>query len=410
MDRAAITALRRSHGYPQFLAAATVTRLADEMFSVGVVLLVLDRTGSPGLAGATIAAATLPSVVTGPVIGAWLDRTGRRSLIYKVDRLVLCAVLLGILAAAGNAPDFVVPLLAFITGLTLPVSFTGFTSMIPLIVDEHMLPQANAVEAASLNAALIFGPALAGLLSGAAGPPAALIGEIVLTLLALALILRIPDLNRGATEQPLPLRTMVRSGLRHIVHEPVLRVVSVAGAINNVGWGALMVVFPLWAAADLGATHSASGAIWAAFAFGSLIGALAFARVQATQRQERVVFASMLLMAAGMLTWTLASSLPVALVLVWLTALVEGPVISATFSLRQQRTPPSLQAQVMGTLGSVQIAAFSLGSALGGPLVVAAGPQTVIAIVAGAILLAAATGAAVLAAARARAPALRPGR
>src|SRR6476619_3782066 len=118
MDRAAITALRRSHGYPQFLTAATVARLADEMFAVGVVLLVLQRTGSPKLAGATVAAATLPGMLSGPVIGAWIDRSGRRSLIYKIDRLLLCAVLLGILAAAGHAPNFVIPLLAFITGVT----------------------------------------------------------------------------------------------------------------------------------------------------------------------------------------------------------------------------------------------------------------------------------------------------
>src|SRR5258705_11878450 len=125
MDRAVISALKQSRGYPQFLAAATVARLADEMFAIGVVLLILERTHSPTLAGITVAAATLPSVLSGPVIGAWLDRTGRRSLIYKIDRLLLSAVLLGILAAAGNTPDFVVPLLAFITGLTLPVPFTG---------------------------------------------------------------------------------------------------------------------------------------------------------------------------------------------------------------------------------------------------------------------------------------------
>src|SRR3954453_12854436 len=124
MDRAAISALRRSHGYPQFLTAATVARLADEMFAVGVVLLVLDRTDSPSLAGATVAAATLPGMLSGPVIGAWLDRTGRRSLIYKIDRLLLATVLLGILAAAGNAPNWVIPVLAFVTGLTLPVSMT----------------------------------------------------------------------------------------------------------------------------------------------------------------------------------------------------------------------------------------------------------------------------------------------
>ena len=42
--------LRRHPGYPLFYATATLTRFADEMFSVGVVLLVLHRTGSAELA------------------------------------------------------------------------------------------------------------------------------------------------------------------------------------------------------------------------------------------------------------------------------------------------------------------------------------------------------------------------
>src|SRR3954462_12057077 len=109
MDRAAIQALRRSHGYSQFVVAATFSRLADEMFAVGVVLLVLDRTDSPGLAGATVAAATLPGMLSGPLIGAGLARTGPRSLIYKIDRLLLAAVLRATRAAAGHAPNVVVP-------------------------------------------------------------------------------------------------------------------------------------------------------------------------------------------------------------------------------------------------------------------------------------------------------------
>jgi MFS family permease len=395
MDRAAIVTLRRSHGYPQFLTAATVARLADEMFAVGVVLLVLDRTDSPGLAGATVAAATLPGMLSGPVIGAWLDRTGRRSLIYKIDRLLLAAVLLAILAAAGHTPTVLVPVLAFVTGLTLPVTFTGFTSMIPLIVSEEMLPSANAVEAASLNVALICGPALAGLTAGLAGPPAAIVAEVVLTLVALALILRIPDLNRGAATDPPPLRRLVADGLHHIASDRVLRVASAASAVNNIGWGLLMVVFPLWAATDLGASHSASGAIWAAFAAGSLVGALALTRFQARRAPEWVLFAGMIVMGFGMLTWEAAGSLAVALVLVTLTAVVEGPTITAVFTLRQQRTPAGLQAQVMGTLGSLQVGAFAIGSAIGGPLVVAFGPRVCIVIVAVAVIAAGAIAAAI---------------
>ncbi len=64
-------------GYLPFVSAATLARVSDEMFSVGVVLLVLDRTGSAGLAGLAVAAITLPSLLTGPLLGAWLDLTGR---------------------------------------------------------------------------------------------------------------------------------------------------------------------------------------------------------------------------------------------------------------------------------------------------------------------------------------------
>jgi hypothetical protein len=269
-----------------------------------------------------------------------------------------------------------------------------------------MLPSANSVEAASQNLALIGGPALAGLLAAAAGPPAALLGEIVLTLVALVLILRIPDLNRGASERPEAMRTMIARGLRHIVREPVLRIVSVAGALNNVSWGVLMLVFPLWAAGDLGSTSSASGALWAAFAFGSLVGALSLSRVHASHPPERVAFTAMAACGAGMFTWLLAGSLAVALALVALTAVLEGPVMASVFTVRQQRTPSSLQAQVMGTLGSVQIAAFSIGSAVGGPLVVALGAHTSIFIAASTILGSAAIGT-VVRAAVVRDPAVR---
>jgi MFS family permease len=190
------------------------------------------------------------------------------------------------------------------------------------------------------------------------------------------------------------MRTMIKRGLRHIAREPVLRIVSVAGVFNNVAWGMLMIVFPLWATDDLGATSSASGALWAAFAFGSLIGALGLTRLQAGHAPERVAFTAMFVSGVGMLTWLLAGSLPVALTVVALTAVLEGPVMASVFTVRQQRTPAGLQAQVMGTLGSVQIAAFSIGTALGGPLVVALGPRSSILLAAGTIMAAGAIGAA----------------
>ncbi|GDY32940.1 hypothetical protein [Gandjariella thermophila] len=55
-----------------YLAAATLARVADETVGGAVVLLVLDRTGSSLLAGAVVTAYTLPSLVSGPLLGAWV--------------------------------------------------------------------------------------------------------------------------------------------------------------------------------------------------------------------------------------------------------------------------------------------------------------------------------------------------
>src|SRR6187200_2730514 len=123
MDGPSFSDLRRHPGYPRFYLTATVTRFADEMFSVGAVLLVLERTGSAALAGATVAAITLPSMVTGPVLGAWLDRSGARRRIMIIDQILATTTLVAIVVLAGHAPNWTLPLVTLCAGMTWPLSF-----------------------------------------------------------------------------------------------------------------------------------------------------------------------------------------------------------------------------------------------------------------------------------------------
>ena len=120
MDRESVRRLRAQPGYQAFVGAATLARVADEMFSVGVVLLVLDRTDSPGLAGATVAAITLPSLLTAPLLGAWLDVSGSRRALMALDQVVIAAVLIALVFMIGNAPNWTVLAITAIAGLDLP--------------------------------------------------------------------------------------------------------------------------------------------------------------------------------------------------------------------------------------------------------------------------------------------------
>jgi MFS family permease len=354
-------------GYPAFLLAATLARLASEMFPVAAVLLVLDRTGRPGLAGAVVAATTLPALVTGPVLGAWLDRTSRRRVALASNQVLLAASLLGILAAAGRAPGWALLLLAATAGVTGPLATGGYTSMIPVLVPERLLARANALEASSFNTAAIAGPAVAGVVAATAGPARAVLAEAVLAGLALPAIARLPRVAPPAGDHPAPLATAIRQGLAHLARTPVLRGVTVATAVGMGGTGLLTLALPFWAE-RLGAGRAGAGYLWAALETGAIAGALAAARPTAAWPPQRVVLAGLGLFGLVLAAWPLAPSFPAALALAALAGLAEGPAFAATFATRQRWSPPSLRGQIFTTAASLKLGAFAVGSALAGPV------------------------------------------
>ena len=383
MDRDSLRRLRAQPGYLRFVSAATLARVSDEMFSVGVVLLVLDRTGSAGLAGATVAALTFPSLVSGPLLGAWLDLTGRRRTLMVIDQIVIACVVIALALLVGHAPHWVLPLVVIPAGITYPLSFGGFTSMIPALVPGELLPPANALETTSFNSALVIGPALAGTLSAVVAPVAPLLVEAALALAALALIVRIPGLDRAPERAPgRTLWSVAGDGLRMIVAVPQLRAVTATAAFGMCGLGLLTVAFPLFAVEHLDVDRSAAGYMWAAFAVGSTLGALSLVRVQRRFPPERIVLAGYALFGLLMLSWPLAGALPVFLVLVALAALVDGPALAAQFGTRQVHVPPSLYGQVFTTAVGLKVGSFALGSALGGVIATGLGSAETIVIAA----------------------------
>jgi predicted MFS family arabinose efflux permease len=300
---------------------------------------------------------------------------------------------LALAALVGHAPTWAILLLALPAGVTYPLSFGGFTSMIPSLVPGELLPPANALETSSFNSALVIGPALAGTLSATVGVAAPLIVEAALALAALVLILRIPSLDRPPQrEDGRTLLGIAAEGLLQIVAVPQLRAVTVAAGVGLGGLGLLTVAFPLYAVDHLGVEKSTSGYMWAAFAVGSTIGALALVRLQRRLPPERIVLAGYALFGLLMLTWQLADSVPVLLGLIALAAMVDGPALAAQFAVRQRYVPPSLYGQVFTTAVGLKVGCLALGAAASGALVTRLGSAEVLALAAVMQLTAAAIG------------------
>ncbi|MFL5909349.1 MAG: MFS transporter [Gaiellaceae bacterium] len=409
MDRTSLTALRRQPGYLRFVGAAGLARVADEMFSVGVVLLVLERTGSATFAGAVVAAITLPSLVSAPLLGAWMDLRGKRRRLMLADQVIATVVIAALVLMIGRVADPLVLLVVLLAGITWPLSFGGFTSLIPTIVPDRLLTPANAIEASTFNFAMILGPAIAGTISAVWSPSASLVTEAVLTFLAGLLILGLRSLDRAPTRRADSLGHVVRDGLRLLAVEPALRGVTIAGGLGLLGFGFLTVAFPFLCTDVLGVSRNHAGHLMAAFALGSSMGALCLVRLQRRWPSERIVLVALAIFGLLMLTWPLARTLPVALVLVAVAGVADGPGLAATFAVRQKTVPRDLQGQVFTTAAGIKVGMFALGSALAGPVVTGVGARQAIVFAACIQLLAAASGlVAMRARVRAGAPAASP--
>jgi MFS family permease len=350
--------------YPAFVATVSLSRTTAFMFNTAGVLLVLTRTGSATLAGATTAAAVLPGAITGPVLGAWIDVVRRKRVLMVLDQLVSVVALLAIVALAGHAPAWTVLAASACIGITRPFTSGSFFTALAAIAGSELLDHASAIEATSQNVAVVLGPALAGVLVGAIGAAATIELQAALTVVIAGLVAVNPAFDAGAPEDARTVSHTLRTGLHALVRERVLLTTTCSSALAAFGWGLMLVGFPLYAVQTLHSEAHASGYLWAAVAVGSIAGTFIARRPPSLRRVGR----SYGMLALSALLWPLAGTLAIGIVAIGLTGLLEGPAYSGSIALRQRYAPAAVRAQLITTVSSVTGLAIALGSTLGGVL------------------------------------------
>jgi MFS family permease len=366
------------------LASATVSRLADQSASIALVLVVIARTHDPRLAGLVVAAFTVPALVTGPVIGAYLDQLRAKRALFAVNQATLAAALVGVVVLAGHAPGAVLIALGLFAGLTAPVLTGGFSSLVPLVVPPGGLRRANALDAASYNVAGLAGPALVAVIAGAAGEGPALSAVAGIAALGLLLVLAAPmpatapgrgPEARRAGPAPAPagqamlgtLGTAVADGLALLRDVPMLRSTTIATTLSQLAQGLLPVALPLLA---VRLDHPASAGAWllTALSGGGLAGSLASSRLLARRTAPAVLIAATAACGICLAALAAAPGFGPALALAALAGVADGPILAATLAVRQRTVPPDRYAQTAATTASLKTGAYALGAAAAGLL------------------------------------------
>ncbi len=140
-------ALLRLPSLGRVISSMILSRIAQSMVGVAMVLFTLREYGSPALAGAVTVAYVLPGLVVSPIAGALLDRHGRIRLVI-LDYCIAAAALalIGGLALGDALPPWLLIAIAAVASLTSILSTTGLRSLFPILVPKQLWERVNAVE------------------------------------------------------------------------------------------------------------------------------------------------------------------------------------------------------------------------------------------------------------------------
>src|SRR5919204_1569228 len=245
----------------------TTSFFGDALIPVATAFAVLDLTHSASDLGIALAAQTIPFIGFVLVGGVWADRlpTNVVMLASDVIRGTVQAVAATLLLT-GNLPFWGLVGLLAIYGTAQAFFQPAATAIVPNIVEDAHLQQANAVLSLSRRGTFVVGPAVAGLLVAGVGPGVAFAidaGTFVASFLSLAFIHPhfekptqrpgfIGDLRSGWREFTAHawLWVSVLWGSSHLffvvapmfVLGPVVAVRSLGGAE---AWGMISAAFPL---------------------------------------------------------------------------------------------------------------------------------------------------------------------
>src|SRR4051812_20498956 len=274
-----IFASLKVRNYGLFASGQIVSLTGTWMQRVAQDWLILQLTHSATALGITTALQFLPMLMFGMYGGVLADRYSKRQLLVVTQVVgAIFAAALGVLVVTGVVTSWHVYVLAFLFGCAAAVDTPTRQAFVVELVGPADLPNAVGLNSATFNSARILGPAVAGVLINWVGTgPVFLINAVSFGApIAALLAMRDSELFRG--EPVARAKGQARAGLRYVRSRPELLMPIILVAIVGMFGLNFQMTLALMAQQTFHRDAASYGALSAALALGSLIGALAAAR------------------------------------------------------------------------------------------------------------------------------------
>jgi MFS family permease len=360
--------LFRVPGFGRFATTTLLGRMAQAMWVVAMVLFVLEKFHSPGLAGMVVFLGVFPALLASPVAGALLDRYGRvRFITFDYFVAATSLLLIATLSALHQlTPTTLLPLvtLGSVTGL---LSAAGLRTMVPLLLPRHLWDRGNAADSVGYTAVTIAGPAIAGTLVGTLGAEVALLATALVFGAGGVVMIGMKEPGTASTSEVTLLRDAA-AAIGYVVHNATLRGLALCLFVLNIGTGILIVALPVLILDHLHGGAPEVGVMWGLQGAGGVVSALLFGRLDSEGRERAVIAGVTVVAAAATALFLVATNLWIVYAASLVMGLSMGPVDVALFSLRQRATEVAWFGRAMAVSMALNYAGNPIGSALTGPL------------------------------------------
>ncbi len=279
--------------------ASLASNMGTWMHNVGAAWLMTSLDSSPLLVALVQTATSLPVFLFGIPAGAIADIFDRRRLLLVTQGwMLLAAAILGAITIFGVATPASLLVLTFMLGIGSAMNGPAWQATVPELVPREELAAAVALNSVQFNIARAIGPALGGLVIAVSNTGSVFLLNAVSFVGVMAVIYWWPGVKtRESTEERVV--SAMWAGLRYVRYAPELHSVLIRCGVFVLCGSALWAMLPVVAKQELGSSATGYGVLLGCLGTGSVIGAFALGRLQASYDFDTMAIGGTVLFAAA---------------------------------------------------------------------------------------------------------------
>lgn len=269
----------RHRNFRLFFSGQLISLIGTWMQNVGQAWLVLELTHSSFKLGVVSALQFLPMLLLSFFTGPFIDYfSKRRIIIFTQTVLMLLAFILAGLDYFGVVRYWHVLILATFLGIVNTIDMPARQSFIIEMVGKEDLMNAIALNSSIFNAARAVGPAIAGMLIGAAGTAVCFFvnGLSFLAVLAGLLLMKF-EVKPARGPRTYRIVQDIKEAIHYIKGTPIVLITILLVAVVSVFGTNFNVLVPVFARQELHRDAAGFGFLMSSFGAGALVGAFSLA-------------------------------------------------------------------------------------------------------------------------------------